>query len=558
MANISIGALGGLDETGKNLYVVMINGDIYIIECGLSYPDRTTPGVDFIIPNVDYLKERKDKIKAYIITHGHDEQFGALLFVYPEIPAPVYLSETTKSAIELFASTYHKLLSNIDFRVVKPTSKHRIGNVDVRFFQTAHCIAESFGVCFETEDGNIIFSSDFITEYTTASPYHLDLPALSEISEQKTLLLMCESMHSDHQGYTSPMHHISPLIESSFRDSKGRHFIAISSQNMYHMQEVFDLSIQYGKRIAFYDKLSEDIYKLILISNPLLAKRIRLLDLEDLVRVREQDIVILMCGMGDKLYHKIDKLISRTNEDKRLFIKPSDTFVFACPANLNNEILATSVIDNLYRTDAEIINITRKKLMTMHASEEDIKMLLSILKPKYYLPIKGEYRHLMSNAKIAVSMAINLGHQNVFLLDNGGLITIKDGNLVSIQDEAMEVSSTLVDGLGVGDVGKRIIDERMNLSKNGLVVCSIAIDRKKGLIVSTPSVEIKGYTTSRNLELMKKNITQLFVDEISKALEANVSDEEEIITSVKDRIKYFLRHDKGYVPTIVPVIDFIA
>lgn len=555
MAKIQIGALGGLDENGKNLYLVIIDGDIYILECGLSYPDRTTPGVDFIIPNVDFLKENKERIKCYIITHGHDEQYGALLYLYPELPAPVYLSETTKGAIELFAKSYDMDIEGIDFHVVKPTSKQKIGRVDVSFFQTAHCIAESFGVVFHTEDGNVVYSGDFITEYTTVSPYHLDLPALSELSEEKTLLLMCESPLSDRQGYTSPAHHITPYLESSFRDAKGRHFIAIYSQNMYHMHEIFHLAIKYRKRIALYDETTKDMYDLMLKTSPELDKQMKILDLEDLVRVREQDIVILMCGMGEKLYHKIDKLIHKTNADKRLFIKPSDTFVFACPPSFTNEIKATNTIDDLYRTDADVVNISRKSLLTMHASEEDIKMLLSILKPKYYLPIRGEYRALMANARIAVSMEINLGHQNVFLLDNGSLLEIDDGNLRNIQDNYMPVGETLVDGIGVGDVGRRVIDERFQLSKNGVIVLSIAIDIVHEKILTYPSVAIKGYTTSRNLDLVKKNVNALFLEEVNKALNEHVHDVQEISDSVRDRVKFFLRHDKGYVPQIITMIQ---
>jgi len=423
---IKIFALGGLDEYGKNMYIIEINDDIFVIEAGLKYPDKSSPGIDFIIPHHEYLVTNKSRIRAYFISHGHDDQFGALPFIYKLAPAPIY---TTKAAAMMLLRFTKRVGVKLDYKItiIEPSSSLEIAKRRFTFFQTTHSAMQSFGISIDTSQGAIVYSGDFIVEYTNSTRYKLDLNSIAKIAEKDVLCLLSESSAAEKAGYTSPHHRLTPQIEPIFRDIKGRIFIALYDQTTYNIEELVQVCHQFKRKIAFYDPLTEEYFNDFAGAGlPLIDERY-IISNDDLLRARDQDICILMLGTGERIFSKILALAHKENPDKKIVLNKDDTFIMALQAPATLEVVATEALDALYTTGCHVVNITRKVISGMHAQEEDLRMLLTLLKPKYYIPVKGLYRQQIANAQLALHSGLRFSHHNIFLLDNGVSVEFSNG-----------------------------------------------------------------------------------------------------------------------------------
>ena len=451
MDNIKISGLGGLDENGRDCYVIEINNDLFVVEAGSSLPDKTIPGVDFLLPNAEYIIQNRNRLKAYIITHGHDESMSGLKYFYNRAPAPVYCTETTRKCM-LGQANILKVKTNFDFHIVEPSSSVTIANHVIHFFQTCHSVAQSMGVAFETNRGNIVYTSDFIVDYSlNESGYIFDIPTLGKISEKPTLILLSPSKGADRSGYCAPKHRIVYLIEKYFKDTQQRMFISCFWQNLFRIRGILILCKKYHKKVYFYDEYTAKVMNF-LSNNDDLMVGLEVVNKEDLLRVKEQDLVILILGHGSEIYENIGKLAARSNEDKRIVIGPKDIFISAALPTSTQEVVATRSLDSLYRTGCEVVWLNHKVLFPMHAHQDDLKVFLSLLKPKFYLPVRGSFVNLMSNAKLALSMGIGLNHSNVFILDNGMQLIFDEGtrpHMVSNETNNINISPVLVDGTGI-------------------------------------------------------------------------------------------------------------
>ena len=449
---IKVCALGGLDENGRDCYVVEINNDIFVLDAGLSLPDKTIPGVDFLLTNANYIINNKDRVKAYIITHAHDENMGALKYFYDDAPAPIICTSFTKHIIET-QFNFNKLKSQLDYRVIPPTTNLEITGRKFHFFQTSHNAAYSFGVAIETSRGNIVYTSDFIVDYSVKNPaYIFDLKALAELSEKPTFLLMSESKGANYEGYCAPRHKVTPLIERYFKSANRRIFIDCFWQNSIRISEIIDLVIENNKKLYFYNEFTEHIMRGLMNFDPRRIPTSVVINKEDLLRVREQELVILMLGEGEDLFQELIKIAEGTNEDKRIRLNKRDIFINAALATPTLETIATRSIDSLYRTGAEVIWLKKNQITAMHPRQDDLKFFLSVLKPRYYLPVRGNFINLMANAKLALSMGIGLNHTNVFILDNGMQLCFNEIGRPSILPNNPAIMPThpiLVDGRGV-------------------------------------------------------------------------------------------------------------
>ncbi|MEG2270153.1 MAG: ribonuclease J [Bacilli bacterium] len=519
--NVKIYALGGLDSNGNNLYCVDINGDIFVICCGAGYPDKTTPGIDFIIPNYSFLKDNKTRVKGYIITDAHDDTFGALPFIYREIPAPVF----TTHFIGIFFDLYSKSIGinqTYDIKEIDLSEQIEIAAHKISFFRNCHSSPDSFGVVLDTPYGNVVYSGDFIFEYCTNKHFQLDLNTITQIGKKKTLALLCDSINAGRKGFTSPNHRIKDIISKDIIDAEGKVFVGLYNQHFFNYIEIIDLVISLTTRqICFYDKESETLFKMLSLSGIVNIPSNRVLPADDLPRTPDKNVVIIISGIGDKLYNKISLLAVKDVDDKRFSIKETDTFILACPPAPNFEVLAVDVLDELYRNNCKVVNVSRKQLVKMHASEDDIKMLVSLITPKYFIPVKGEYRDLMSNASLAINMNIGLNHSNVLLLDNGDVIEFFEANKppkFSTLCDIAEIGTMMVDGSGVGDVANEIILERTRLSTDGVVVLSVVVSASLKKIIGGPDVQMRGYLFVKDSEQIIKGVTSILENTIAKFL----------------------------------------
>ncbi|MFA5481132.1 MAG: ribonuclease J [Bacilli bacterium] len=550
---VKVFALGGLDEDGKNLYVIEINDDLFVIECGIRFPDKTTPGIDYIIPDFDYLRKNKQRVKAYILTHGHDDEIGALPYLIKVVPAPIYGSDVTLLMVRSFFEHIHSDASHLDLRVVKPTSDVLIGGHSFHFFHTAHNVAESMGVAVETSLGNIVFTGDYVVENNASDNYLHDMHAIAKIAEKETLLLMTESMYADRLGYTAPKYKITPLLSQFIEEVKGRLFIALFSRNIYNIDEIINLAVKSRKKIVFYDEETADIFKDMQKVNQLMIPKNNFVHIEDVNRIRANETIVLMCGFGDRLFKKIKKLANGLQEDRRIILNVEDTFVVAAPASPNVEAIATDAIDDLYRSGVRVKALSKKEILKMHASEEDIKMIVATLKPKYYLPVKGSYRHLLANAQLVVNMGLKLSHQNVFVLDNGMVLEISASG-AQILKESVKVGDLLIDGKGIGDVESEVIGDRQKLSDDGVVVLGVTISKKERRVVAGPDVQMRGFVFLKDADTILKEVTKIFLATLNDAMNKNTYSIKEISNNSTEAILRYIRRANGKNPMVLPLI----
>jgi len=546
-------ALGGLDEDGKNLQVIEINDDIFVIECGIRFPDKTTPGIDYVIPDFDYLRKNKKRVKAYILTPGHDDEIGALAYIHKEVPAPIYGSDVTLIMLRSFFEHIHFDSSRLDLRVVKPTSDVEIAGRMVHFFHTAHNIAESMGVAIETTLGNVVFSGDYVVENNASDNYLHDMNAIARIAEKETILLMTESMYADRLGYTAPKYKITPLLSQLIEDVEGRVFVALFSRNIYNIDEVIKLAVKARKKIVFYDAETADIFKDMQKVNQLMIPKANYVSIDDVNRIRANETIVLMCGFGDRLFKKMKKLANGLQEDRRIILNPSDTFVVAAPASPNVEAIATDAIDDLYRSGVHVKALSKKDILRMHASEEDIKMLVATLKPKYYFPVKGSYRHLLANAQLVLGMGLKLTHQNVFVMDNGMVLDITKER-ARILPEPIKVGDLLIDGKGIGDVEGGVIGDRQKLSDDGVVVLGLTISKSSRQVVAGPDVQMRGFVFLKDADTILKEVTKIFLSVVSEHLQRGTYRLKEIESASCEAILRYIRRANGKNPMVLPLI----
>ena len=554
---IKVFALAGLDEDGRDCYVVEINDDIFVIDAGLSLPDKTIPGVDCLLPNFDYLVKNNSRIRGYIMTHGHDESIGAIRYFYKYAPAPVYCTKTTMTIMEGQLAINDQQKLKYDFRLVNPSDDIIIAGRRIRFFQTCHNAANSFGVAIHTEQGNIIFTGDYIINFATEETnYQFDLAAASELAKEPTLLLMAESKSADKKGYCSPKHRSSDLIEKYFKTNK-RIFVTCYWQNMYRIREVIRLVKKYGKKIYCYDNYTSIIMNQIIAATGTGSIEEKdFVNKEDLLRVRKNDLVVLMVGQNDDLFKEINALASGNNADKRIHVDPDDIFINLAIPRPSFETLCTRSMDNVYRTGCEVVWLKSKEVSAMHAREDDLRFILNLFKPKYYFPVRGHYTKIMDNAKLAVSLGIGLNHMNVFVLDNGmQLIFEENRRPVILPNEVtgVDVSPILVDGKGVTKISDELIETRQKMGVDGTVVIASTVSKSQKKIIAGPDCQMRGFVFIKEAEPLLKSITQIYVDEVNAALTRNL-DLEQTKNTIRERIRWFIRRENGREPFIEPII----
>lgn len=555
---IKVAALGGLDESGRDCYVIEINNDIFVLDCGLSLPDKTIPGVDYLLANAHYLINNKERVRAYIMTHAHDENMGALKYFYDYAPAPIICTSFTKKIIET-QFIFNKLKVPLDFIIVPPTSSLEMASRKLHFFQTAHNAAYSFGVAIETTKGNIVYTSDFIVDYSVKTPaFIFDIKALSALSEKPTFLLMSDSKAANLEGYCAPFHRLSPLIEKYFKTGNKRIVIDCFWQNFYRISEIIDLCKEFNKKMFFYNDFTRQIMELLMNLNPTRIPPSMVVKKEDLLRVREQDLVILLLGKGREMYEELIKIVDGTNEDKRIKLNDRDIFISAAMATPTLETIATRSNDYLYRTGAEVVLIPKSQLSSMHPRQDDLKFFLSVLKPKYYLPVRGNYVNLMANARLALSMGIGLNHTNVFILDNGMQLCFNEHGRPTIlpnNPNEMPTHPILVDGRGVStNISENIVNDRRQLSVDGVVIVALSVSLKEKRIIAGPDCQMRGFVYVKEAEPLLKSISNIFVDEVTTALSVDNTNFDEIKVNARERIRRFIKRENGRDPMIIPLI----
>ncbi len=548
MSKVRIFALGGLDEDGKNMYIVQNDDDIFVMECGMKYPETEQLGVEMIIPDFKYLQENKNKIKAIFITHGHDDVMAALPNLVEEIPGvPLYMAPFTALTFERMM----KKSGNKDYKIhrIMRNATFKIGKTEIRTFGTTQSIADGFGVAIKTDDGYVVYSSEFIVDYSTKNEaFKMDISNVTDIASEGVLALMCESVGATREGHSAPHHRITESIEPYFEDTTGRLFITLFNQNIFRVIEVIELAYKYNRKVMIYDKelreLLFDLGKLGYYHIPAgleIAPSSFNNDMEN--------ILVIIAGTGSSIFKKVHRIA--TKEDDTIEFRHSDTVIIASPAVPGTEREEAAMEDDLYKEAGRILTVDAKRTYTMHASKEDLKMMVYLMKPKYYVPVKGEYRQLVANANIALDMGYKA--DKIIVLDNGLVATIQNGKLEKNFEE-VPVGDILVDGNDKLDESGMILKDRELLSTDGAIIIGIVVNHATKEIIGGPDVQSRGVIYLKDADYIVKQIGNIIEEVINEAVKENRYDNMSCRSEARERISRYVMRETGKRPMILPAI----
>ena len=543
MSKIKIFSLGGLNENGKNMYVVKVDEDIFVFDAGLKYADDSMLGVDYIIPKYDYLIQNKKKIKGIFITHGHDEQMGALPDILPELEnVPVYATKFTMEIIkrELAESkiNYSKLIE------IKPHIKLNFGKISIFPISLTHSVPDSIGYVINTVDGAIFYTGNFVFDSSMLGPYKTDIGKLAYIGKQGVLCLLSESMYADRKGFTAPSNRIGSIVNEVL-DQTGRIIISVFPNQFYKIQELFNGIMHTDRNVVIIGKRLQDI---IINSINLGYMKFDINRIKTISHVNDDNIVVLVADEREKPFSNFLRIVR--GYDKFTKISKKDTVVFMSPVFPGMEKSSAKLLDGIARTGSNLIDISNK-YASHHASSEDLMMMINLLNPKYYMPVNGEYRHEIANKKAAITAGMK--EENILCKLNGEVVYFKNGKLVD-DNIKIPTDELLIDG-EVGDVGEIVLKDREMLSDNGVVVAVITIDRLTKTLKHPLELHSRGFIYVRdNIDVMKEavNIATKVVNDNTKP---NFIDYNKIKLGVRDELGKYFYNEIGTKPMILLIIQ---
>ena len=541
-------ALGGLDEDGKNMYLVEIDGDIFVVDAGLKYPSETEQlGIEYIIPDFTYLIEHQDRVKGVFISHGHDDVMYALGHLLTQIDVPVYATALTAKLLEI-EFRKHKL-NNKFIHVIKRNDTIKIGSHVIHTFPVMQSIADGVGFAFETDSGMIVYASEFIFDYDFLNKaFSMDVNALSEMGKNQVLLLMSESKGSSRAGYTAPKHRISDHVEHYFEENEKRIIITLYRQNLFRIMEVLELAARYNKKVYFYDpehiRLLNTVDELGYYKLP---KNI-IVDRNDFNNDMK-DIVCVVSGSGNEVFKLMHNIA--IGEDRQIELREDDIVIIASPVVPGTEKDATAMENDLYKADVKIVKLNAKEILSMHASTEDLKMMLYLIRPKYYLPIIGEYSHLINNADIAVQMGYT--PDKIIILDNGQFASFENGRLASTSEQ-IDLEDTAIDASDMRDVSGMVLKDREKLSTDGAIICGVVLDYNTKKVIGGPDVQSRGVIYLKDADYILNEIGKLLISTIERNVEENTYDNMQVRAEAREAISRYVLKVTGKTPMIQPAI----
>lgn len=543
MSKIKIFSLGGLNEVGNNMYVVNVDEEIFILDAGFKYADDKMLGIDYIIPNFDYLKENIKKIKGIFISHGHDSQYGALPDILEELPTiPVYGTEFTLGIIKSALGENKKY----NLKTIIPHKKINFKNASVFPITLTHSVPGSVGYVINTKDGAIVYTSNFLFDPTMNGAYKTDIGKLAYVGKQGVLCLMSESMYADKIGYTSPNNRIENIVMESINKATGRVLFNIYEAQLYRIQELFNVATLLDKKVVILGKKLEEIISKAIDMNYIEFDKNKLLGLN---HVNDPNVIVLISDDRERPFSNIRRIIN--GRDKFLKINEEDTIIFASPSYDGLERSATKIYDEIAKMDLNLI-IIPKKYLSHHASSEDLMMMINLMNPKYYFPVIGEYRHQVANADNAVKAGMD--ENNIILKLNGEVATFVNGNLVD-EYEKIKVDEILVDGKSVGDVGELVLKDREMLAENGIVIVSATIDKLSKKIIAGPEILTRGFIFVKdNIDLIKES-EKISTEVINEFIKDNYVDFNKIKLGIRDKLGRYFYKETECKPMILIVIQ---
>ena len=548
MSKIKLFALGGQNENGKNMYVIEVDKSILVFETGLNYATEETLGIDYIIPNIEYLKNNKERIKGIFLTHGHDENVGALADILPDLEEiKVYGSKFTIDLAKEELETYNVDTSSLV--EIKPYKALNIDKLTIFPMQFSHSIPGNLGYAIYTDDGVIMYTTDFVFDSLMEGNYKTDIGKIAYIGKQKVLCLITESMYAAKEGFTSPNHRIYNIIRECLNKSQGRIIFNVLNSHLYIIQELFNEVSKTEKKIVIMGKKLQNIINNA-INNGYLSIDKRFIG--DLSNLNDKNAVILNSNEREKPYYNIIKIVN--GYDKFIKLNDTDTVFLSTPVYEGIEKTYYHLLDELAKKGCNIVTLSPKKVLNYHASSEDLMLLIDLLNPKYYFPARGEYRYMVANASLAEKQGIP--KENIILKLNGEVAEIIDGKLIESYKKVPS-GSILIDGKSSDDVGELVIKDREMLSNNGIMIISITVNKKNKKMLAFPEILTRGFIYVKDstdlLNSLKEMITKIVLDNTRN----NYIEYGKVKSSIREELSKYLVNQTGNKPMIITVVQEI-
>ncbi len=542
MSKIKIFSLGGLDENGKNMYAIDIDNDIFLFDCGLKYASGNMLGIDYIIPDFSYLVKNKKRIKGLFITHGHYENMGAtadLLSVLPNLK--VYATKFTKYVLIEMGVNSDNIIE------IKAHKKINFGHVSIFPISVSHSAPDAVMYVINTKDGAICYTGDFLFDPSMMGAYDMDLGKIAYIGKLGVLCLLSESVYSENVGHTSPKHKLGDVFENAIKNSLGRIMFLVLPTHLYTIQEIFDAAVNSHRKIVIMGKRLQNMVNFGLTNGYL---NIQNDILGDLTNINDNNAILLICDDKASPYSAMSKIYN--GYDKFIKLKNNDTIVFSEPRYDSNEKVLVKLQNDLAKLGCEIVNIPSDKLILHHASSEDLMQMIKLMRPKYYMPVKGEYRYMVGNADLAYSLG--MPRENIILKQNGEVVEFDNGELVD-KNEKIKVSECLIDGNSSDDVGELVIKDREMLSENGIVLISATISKKDKVLLVGPEVTTRGFIYIKDSLDMISEIKKISSVIIERNITPNYVDYNKIKTEIRDELSNYLYGETECKPMIIAVVQ---
>ena len=548
VSKLRIVSLGGVDEIGKNMTVFEYEDDIVVVDCGSIFPKEDMLGIDLVIPDVSYLVAKKKNVRAYLLTHGHEDHIGATPYILKQVPAPLYGTKLTLALVDLKLKEYR--VPGIPMQVVSPRDEVRIGKYfTAKFIHVSHSIAGACAIALTCPAGTVVVSGDFKVDYTPVDGHVTDLASFAELGERGVLALLCESTNVERAGHTISEKKNGVTFDNQFREAKGRVIVAMFASNIHRMQMVIDCAMRYGRRVCFIGRSMVNVSRVAMQIGELHVPEECIVDVDNIDQYPDNEILVMTTGSQGEPMAGLTRMAY--SEHRKLQIRQSDMVIISATPIPGNEKFISRVINQLYRCGATVVYEAMAEVHTSgHARQEELKLMHALVKPQYFIPVHGEYRMLWQHAELAESMGMS--RKNIVIPEMGQVIEMNDTSLSL--GEQIPTGGVLVDGLGIGDVGNVVLRDRKHLSQDGLIIVVMAIDRDQGVLVSGPDIISRGFIYVRENEDIIESTREVVRSILLSSGKLDGDEWPALKNRIKDELHRFIYEKIKRNPMILPII----
>ena len=546
--NLKIIPLGGLEEIGKNITVFEYDDEIILVDCGLEFPEDNMLGVDLVIPDVTYLEKNKEKIKGLVVTHGHEDHIGSIPYVLKRVNMPIFATKLTVGLIKNKLEE-HKLLRSTKIKIVEQGQTVNFGKMKVEFISSCHSIPDSVMLAIHTPVGTVMHTGDFKIDYTPIDGKLMDLGRIAEIGNKGVLALMSDSTNAERKGYTMSESSVGEVFDKLFLNCTKRIVVATFASNVHRVQQIVNSAVKYGRKVAICGRSMINMIETAISLGYIDVPKNVFIDIDLIRNYTDDKLVILTTGSQGEAMSALTRMA--TGEHRKVVITSNDKIIISATPIPGNEKLVSKVIDDLMKIGAEVVYSSLEAIhVSGHACQEEQKLILSLVKPKYFIPVHGEYRQLIAHSETAKK--IGIPEENIFIMKNGRVLELNENE--AKLTTSVPSGKILVDGLGVGDVGNIVLRDRQHLSQDGLIIIVMTMDSGSGEIVSGPDVISRGFVYVRESENLMDDVKKVIREEVQKCEDNKITDWSTIKATLKDNLREYIFQKTKRNPMILPII----